>query len=650
MTDKPQKIAPKSNDPIIGQQLGDYTIVSLLGRGGMARVYKGFDARLERYAAVKVIDAILASGSDAPEYRERFHREARSIARLRHPNIVSVYQFGEFNNLYYMAMMFIEGRDLTQVLRDNAQQRIRMSYSAVVRVARDIGAALDYAHREGVIHRDIKPSNIMMTSDGQSILTDFGLALSVPEGSIGNTFGSAHYIAPEQAVASNNAVPQSDLYSLAVVLYQMLAGRVPFDDPSAMSVAIKHLQEPPPPPSVINRELTDAVDAVLLKALHKQPEKRYASGHALAQALERALQSPAKSGTQGQKPAETPAALTGTQHVPDGATMPLPPEVNVTQALPLQQKVAQAPSSAPKPPSSPTHPEIKPLTQGRPAVSPVWAQDLAGEMGSLPRLPTTRKSRRPLVIWAMVGILALAGAGIFLMMNSAAPNVTETPAPGVAQVASATSTDAAPSETAMRTNQTTQTTMDVPPSATATIPPIATTTEGEVQPSATPRRGAGAMATERAMVNLTVQPPEPLVVPTLQATTEGGALPNLLLSYDGDVVTVTNVGTRNINLVNMEFAQVLSDGSERVFRANQWSSGGFNITRFGPGDCVQVWTDAFMSRDAPIGCTRQAWRSVSRPRWFWISAGSTVDFVVRIGDAILATCEIEAGRCEVVID
>jgi len=275
-------------DPLIGKQLGDYRIINLLGRGGMARVYRGYDPALDRFAAVKVIDAHLMSTS-ADEYRQRFQREARAIAHLHHPNIVSIYQFGEIDSLYYMAMVFVEGRDLGEILEEHENTGTLLEPVQVLRIVHDIAGALDYAHAGGVIHRDVKPSNVMVATDGHAVLTDFGLALSVPEGSLGNTFGSAHYIAPEQAVSSAQAVPQSDMYALGVVLYQMLTGRVPFDDESAMSVALKHIGEPPPPPRLFNPALSPAVENVLLKALEKDPYDRYPNGEALARALEMAL-------------------------------------------------------------------------------------------------------------------------------------------------------------------------------------------------------------------------------------------------------------------------------------------------------------------------------------------------------------------------
>ena len=156
------------SDPLIGRQLGDYTIVEMLGRGGMARVYKGYDSRLDRYAAIKVIEYHLLTEANAQDYRNRFQREARAVARLRHPGIVTLYQFGEFENVYYMAMAFIEGRDLAQILREAADKGERLPQTRVLSIIREVGAALDYAHGEGVIHRDVKPSNIMITSKGSA--------------------------------------------------------------------------------------------------------------------------------------------------------------------------------------------------------------------------------------------------------------------------------------------------------------------------------------------------------------------------------------------------------------------------------------------------------------------------------------------------
>jgi uncharacterized repeat protein (TIGR01451 family) len=186
-------------------------------------------------------------------------------------------------------MEYIDGLDLGEVLASCAQAGERMPHEEVLRIGRAIASALDYAHGEGVIHRDIKPSNVMVARDDRVVLTDFGLALDVHRGSLGEAFGSAHYIAPEQAQRSANAVPQSDLYSLGVILYQMLTGVVPFDDPSPTSVALQHLTVPPPSPCRNNPDLGKEIEAVLLKALSKAPGDRYQSGADLMNALEQAL-------------------------------------------------------------------------------------------------------------------------------------------------------------------------------------------------------------------------------------------------------------------------------------------------------------------------------------------------------------------------
>lgn len=264
-----------TTDPLIGRKLGDYKIEGLLGSGGMARVYRGYDDQLDRYAAVKVTEPHLVASADEEEYRERFLREARAIARLSHPNIVGVYQFGQVDSLYYIAMEYVQGRNLREILKSRAKQGELIPVEDMMRVLEDTAKALDYAHTQNIIHRDVKPSNIIVDGEHKAVLTDFGLALNAVEGTIGNTFGSVHYIAPEQAISSAQATSQSDQYSLAIVAYEMLTGQVPFDDASAMSVALKHISDPPPPPTEINPNIPQEVEDVLIKALDKDAQKRY---------------------------------------------------------------------------------------------------------------------------------------------------------------------------------------------------------------------------------------------------------------------------------------------------------------------------------------------------------------------------------------
>ena len=276
-----------TGDPLIGRQVANYRIERLIGRGGMASVYYATDIRLNRPAAVKVIDAHFR---EKEAYAARFVQEARTVAAWRHEHIVQIYYAGDEDGLYYFAMEYIDGKTLAQVLSDQASQGGFLPVAEVLRYGRAIASALDYAHGKGVIHRDVKPLNVLVASDGRVVLTDFGLALDTSQGSLGEVFGTAHYTAPEQARRSNAAVTQSDLYSLGVILYEMLTGVVPFDDPSPTSVALQHITLPPPSPCQVNPRLNPAVEPVLLKALAKDPVERFPSGEALMDALGTAFQ------------------------------------------------------------------------------------------------------------------------------------------------------------------------------------------------------------------------------------------------------------------------------------------------------------------------------------------------------------------------
>jgi serine/threonine protein kinase len=274
------------DDALIGQQLANFRLERVIGRGGMATVYYGMDVKLERPVAVKVIDARYRN---KPEYAQRFIRESRVVATWRHPNVLQIYYADDQNGLYYFVMEYIDGLDLRQLIDMYSDDGQLMPYEDVLRIGDALAASLDYAHAQGVIHRDIKPSNVMVASDGRVLLTDFGLALQITEGSMGEVFGTPHYMAPEQAKRSADAVPQSDIYSLGVLLYEMLTGVVPFDDQSPTSVALQHITEPPPSPCSVNPNLSADTGEVLLKALEKEPKDRYQTAAALLEALRTAL-------------------------------------------------------------------------------------------------------------------------------------------------------------------------------------------------------------------------------------------------------------------------------------------------------------------------------------------------------------------------
>lgn len=275
-----------TQDALIGKQLGEYRLEALLAQGGMARVYRAVDVRLRRQAVVKVIDPRFHND---PDYLMRFEREARAIARLDHPNIVRLYRFDKQEDWLYMAMQQVDGADLGTVLAGYRADREFMEPADACRIIAEVCSALDYAHQKGVIHRDVKPANILLDRQGRAFLTDFGLALMVEVGTRGEIFGSPHYIAPEQAISSAKAVPQSDLYSIGVILFEMFTGNVPFKAAEPLDIARLHMSEPPPAPRQLRPEISPQLEAVILRALAKSPEERYPNGAALVKALERSL-------------------------------------------------------------------------------------------------------------------------------------------------------------------------------------------------------------------------------------------------------------------------------------------------------------------------------------------------------------------------
>ncbi|MEW5960219.1 MAG: serine/threonine-protein kinase [Chloroflexota bacterium] len=274
------------DDTLMGRRLDEYRLDDLLGQGGMARVYRGLDVRLKRWVAIKVIDKPFRADQD---YSRRFEREAQAMAQLEHPNIVKLYHYGEADGLLYMVLQYIEGLALDQLLASYRQDGAFIEPEEASRITREIGSALDYAHGRGVIHRDVKPANIILNQQGNAILVDFGLVLLADTGTRNEAFGTPDYIAPEQARSSFNVVPQSDLYALGVILYEMFTGTLPFEAKEPLDVAMLHMTEPPPPPREVRPDLDPAVERVILKALAKEPGQRYASGMALADALDQAL-------------------------------------------------------------------------------------------------------------------------------------------------------------------------------------------------------------------------------------------------------------------------------------------------------------------------------------------------------------------------
>lgn len=391
---------------------GRYQIERLLGDGGMARVYLGRDLRLNRPVAIKIPHSHLMTD---PDFLARFRHEAHAAAMVSHPNLVDVYDVGQDGDQHYIVMEYVAGSTLKQLINREAPFAIPRA----VRIGEQIARGLHAAHRAGLIHRDIKPQNIIVTDDGQVRITDFGVAkshLSTAMTETGITLGTVDYIAPEQA-QGRPATPQSDIYALGVVLYEMLTGRLPFTGDTPVAVAMKHISEPPPPPRRYNPQIPAALEAIILRALAKDPALRQRSALELAEELRSY-------------------------------------EQLVTQATVIT-------------------PGVEPPAQVRPAAPPRPAQVTASRPAAIPSpRPTTARAPRQEGLGCgvfLVGMLTLAGvlAVVFVVSSGMLNNLFGNPSrPPTTQLPNGQSTEVVPSPTVV---------------ATVTVPELVGLSDGEAR-------------------------------------------------------------------------------------------------------------------------------------------------------------------------
>jgi tRNA A-37 threonylcarbamoyl transferase component Bud32 len=343
----------------IGENVGPYRIISQLGQGGMATVYKAYHASLDRYVAVKVLHAAF---KEDPTFTARFAREARVLAKLEHNNIVPIYDFAEHGGDPYLVMKYVEG----DTLKARMSQGV-LANDEILKVVEAVGNGLSYAHKQGILHRDIKPSNVIITHDGQYYLSDFGLARIASAGestlSQDTMLGTPNYISPEQAKGVRDLDARTDIYSFGVLIYEMVVGRVPFSGDTPFAIIHDHIYTPLPLPTKVNPSVPEDVERVLLKALAKDRDDRFADASALVAAFNQAItQSPSASMV-------TPGAAAA------AAVLPVASSASIT---------SKAPDAAP------TVQSTKPVEQKPKSKTWMW---IAGGVGGL-------------VVFAIIGLIA----------------------------------------------------------------------------------------------------------------------------------------------------------------------------------------------------------------------------------------------------
>ncbi len=410
---------------------GRYQLRDLLGEGGMASVYLAYDSALDRQVAIKTLHTELGREQS---FRERFRREAQAVAKLQHTNIVSVFDTGEDELggalMPYIVMEYVEGQPLGSVLQADIRSHGAMPADKALKVTADVLAALDTSHEMGLVHRDIKPGNVMVTKRGIVKVMDFGIARAMQSGvtsmtQTGMVVGTPQYLSPEQALG-RGVDARSDLYSVGIMLFQLLTGRIPFDADSPLAIAYAHVQEEPVAPSSINRSITPAMDALVARALKKNPNERFPSAAAMQDEIVRVLSAGGRPGAPvivggTGAPANSGAGVGSAVFPPVDQSTAAPQNVQTPyQPGPYQSQQQPGPYGTPTPApsygypqSAPAYQSQAPMQQQTPppySISPQTAATPSGGGGS--------KRNVPVIVGSIVvALIAIGGLITVLSLN-----------------------------------------------------------------------------------------------------------------------------------------------------------------------------------------------------------------------------------------